>query len=472
MKIMFTYLNPMGLPYIDLGIASLSATLKSKGHDTKLLDFTFGMKNAEAVRQVKEYDPDIICITAKTNEFSLAVQFATLLKKNFDKPIFCGGIHPTVAPEDAVKHPCFDGICRGEGEVVLLELVRKIEKKEDYTDTLNFWFRKGGKIIRNEIGTLVENLDSLPLFDYDIYDMEKYLRSRAGNMDYILSRGCPFTCTYCINNVLQKIYAGKGKYVRSKSVGKIMQELKELKGRYEVVAFRFHDEMFNIDHKRLKEFCETYAREIKTPFECDLRVDFCSEEMFQWLKNAGCFKVSMAIESGDPELREKLLNKKITDDQIIGAFRWAKKAGIHTMSYNMLGFPFETREQMQKTIDINREIKADSIQASIFTPFPGTNLREFSINEGILKKDDFDMSYYTGTYLRNDKISDKELFKIQKRFAYYCYKDRSLPKALLLLLRGEIIPVYLKAGRHIPVWFKYLIYKIFWNSKVFRFMSK
>lgn len=472
MKIMFTYLNPMGLPYIDLGIASLSAVLKSKGHETGLLDFSFGMKDNEAISQVKEFNPDIICITAKTNEFSRAVRFATLLKKNFDMPVFCGGIHPTVDPEDAIKHECFDGICRGEGEISLTELVKKIEEGKDYTIISNFWFRKEGKIIKNEIGMLVENLDSLPLFDYELYEMENYLKSRAGNIDYILSRGCPFTCSYCINNILQKLYAGKGKYLRSKSIGKIMEELKELKKRYNVVAFRFHDEMFNIDHKRLREFCETYAKEIKTPFECDLRVDFCSEEMFQWLKRAGCFKVSMAIESGDPELREKLLNKKITDEQIIDAFAWAKKAGIHTMSYNMLGFPFETREQIQKTIDINKKIQADSIQASIFTPFPGTNLREFSIKEGILKKKDFDISYYTGTYLKNDKISDKELFKIQRRFAYYCYRERSMPKALLLLLRGEIIPIYLKMGRHVPVWFKYMIYKTFWNSKIFRFMSK
>src|SRR3989344_3959609 len=104
MKILFVYTNPLGIPYFDFGIGSLSAILKSKNHKIELLDFTFGMSLKKAVRKAKNFDPDIILFSSRTNEFQDVINIAKTLKKELNKLVFCGGIHPTVAPEDAVKY--------------------------------------------------------------------------------------------------------------------------------------------------------------------------------------------------------------------------------------------------------------------------------------------------------------------------------------------------------------------------------
>ena len=116
----------------------------------------------------------MICFSSKSNEFDHAVKIATFLKKKLDIPFFCGGIHPTIYPEDSLRE-CFDGICVGEGEEALSEILEKMEHKEDYSNTRGFWFRRNGKIIKNPLRPLIKNLDILPLFDYDLFDIRKYL---------------------------------------------------------------------------------------------------------------------------------------------------------------------------------------------------------------------------------------------------------------------------------------------------------
>jgi len=166
------------------------------------------------------------------------------------------------------------------------------------------------------------------------------------------------------------------------------------------------------------------------------------------------------------------LKRNMSDEQIINAFRLAKKEGIHTMSFNMVGLPCETREGIQKTIELNKKIDADCIQASIFVPFQGTELYNLCEEKGWLDKEKSTTSYYTGTTTKYPHISQKELLQIRRRFPYECYKDKSRVKASLLLLREYVTPFYLKYGDKMPIFVKKMIYKVIWHSKMFKFLSK
>ena len=472
MKVMFCYINVLGIPYCDLRAASLSAVLKANGHKTSLIDFTFGLSYEKAMAQLKEFNPDILCMSARSTEFVPNVKFAEFLRTNNIKiPIFVGGSHPTIDPEDAISHKCFDGICIGEGEYALLELVEKIERNQDYSNVKNFWFNRSNSIIKNPTRPLIEDIDELPMYDYELFDMKTYMKARNGQFDYIATRGCPFQCTFCINPTLQGIYKGS-KFVRHFSVDRIIKDLKYLVPKYNIREIIFFDETFNMNIKRLREFSEKYSKEINIPFECDARADLCNEEVMQLLKKANCDRINLAIESGDSEVRNKLLKKNISDQQIISAFHLAKKYGINTMSLNMIGLPFETKEQIQKTIDLNKKTMPDSLQVSIFNPFPGSELYEFCKKNNLIRKKDYSISYYTGTSLYNPNITEKEILEIRKRFAYESYKDRSKLKAYLLYIREALTPYYLKHGSIIPVWFFNLIYKVFFSSKLFNFMRK
>lgn len=472
-KTLFVYVNPLRIPYIDLGIASLSAYLKNKGYETKLVDFTFNLNIKEAVNILRKYKPDIVCFTSRSGEFNDVVKTAKIFRRKYKALYICGGIHPTICPGEAISHECFDGICIGEGETALHELITKLKNKQNYYRTKSFWFRVKGKIIKNELNKLISNLDELPLIDYEIFDTNTYLKVRCGQLDYVSARGCPFSCTYCVNHKLMSIYKGLGVYSRRKSAKRIISELKAVKKRFpQIKSLKIADEHFIIDKKRLAELSIIYSKEIGLPFECDVRADFCNEETMSLLKKMGCDKLNIAIESGDEKLRNDLLNKRISDQQIINAFRLARKYKIHTMSFNMVGMPLETKKQICKTIKLNKLIKPDSIQVSIFTPFEGTDLYNFCKENNLLLSDEIESSYYMGEYLKNPYIKNKELGRISRRFTYYCYKDRSTVKAYILLMRDFFVPYYLKYGRYIPKFVRKGIYSIFWNSKILKFVSK
>lgn len=472
-KILFVYVNPLRIPYLDLGIASLSAYLKERGYETKLIDFTFNLKIRKAISILKKYQPDIVCFNSRSGEFNHIVKIAGILRENHNSLYLCGGIHPTICPEEVIRERCFDGICIGEGELALYSLVQKIEKNEEYKDALGFWFKEGEKILKNNLPKLISDLDKLPIIDYSLFEMDTYLKIRCGQLDYVSARGCPFFCTYCVNHNLMKTYSGLGVYSRRKSPQKIISELKQLIENYQKIKkLKFADEHFIIDKKRLGELAELYIEKVKLPFECDVRADFCDEETIKLLKRMGCDKLNIAIETGDEELRNNLLKKKITDQQIINAFWLAKKYNLHTMAFNMVGFPFETKEQIWKTIKLNKVVRPDSIQVSIFTPFKGTDLYNFCQRENLLLTDKLESSYYFGNYFKNPYLSSKELNKIYKKFTFYCYKDRSKLKAYILLMRDFSIPYYLKFGKYIPNFAKKIIYFLFWNLKVLKFVSK
>ncbi|PIU89538.1 hypothetical protein COS64_00430 [archaeon CG06_land_8_20_14_3_00_37_11] len=472
-KVLFVYVNPLRIPYIDLGIASLSAYLKERSVETGLVDFTFGLKEKKALSVMKSFAPDIVCFSSRSGEYDDVKKMARLFRKNHKALYVCGGIHPTVFPEEVINSKVFDALCIGEGEEALYELAGKISRKKNYFSVQNFWFRKGAEIVRNPVRSLIKDLDALPIIDYDLFDMNQYLTVRYGQVDYVSARGCPFQCAYCINHFLIKKYKGKGVYARTKSGKKIIDELKLLKSKYpKIRSVKIADELFIINNERLDYLGKHYNKEIGLPFECDVRADFCTDNKIKLLKMMGCSKLNIAIESGDEKLRYELLKKRISDEHIINAFKYARKYGIPTMSFNIIGFPDETKEQIEKTINLNKIVKPDSIQVTIFTPFKGTDLYNYCRENNLLKTEDIELSYYFGDYLRNDNLTNNELQYYAKHFTFLCYKDRNIVKAYMLLLREYAVPYFLKLGKYIPNWFKKIIYFLFWNVPFLRFMSK
>lgn len=469
MNVLFVYMNPNGIAYVNQAILYLSPMLKKYGHKTGLIDFTFGLSKEEAFQIIKDFSPDIICFSCLSNEFKGAMEFAAEIKKKYNIPLICGGNHVTVAPEDFEKYECLEGICISEGEYALVELVNKMCKGEEYRNTPGFWFRENGKIIRNGIATLVTDLDTLPFPDYDIFNIQKYLLAKDNQLDIKCGRGCPFMCSYCSNSAMQRI--NKTKYCRKESVKKAVSKMKWLKKKYNVKTFFMMDEIFGLNLDWLRKFSKAYPKEVSVPFETDMRADLCDEEVMKLLKKSMCEKVNIAIESGDEKLRNELLKKNVSNTQIIKAFRLAKEQKIITQSFNMVGLPFETKDQIEKTVNINRMVKPDCIQVSIYSPYKGTELYEFCVKNNLIKSEDYG-SYYTSTYLKNPNLTDKEIIKLRKWFPYNVYEGTSKVKAYMLLMREYLIPYYLAFGKKIPPRVNNIIYRLIWHSKVLRFLRK
>lgn len=435
MKILFVYPNVVESPKdISQGLASLSAVLKKAGHKTALLDSTFGLANKEIIAKVKTFQPDLVAVTAASNDILNAVKITRLIREHTAAPTICGGFHPTVAPEDAIKYGCFDMICIGEGEYALLELAESLEKGEINTNIKNIWFKKPGGIIRNEPRPLIQNLDKLPFPDRELFDYQKYIRWNQNKATFITTRGCPFRCSYCINHALQKLYSGKGKYLRFRSVGNVIEEIKAVKQKYKFDSIEFYDDTFTLDKKCVMKFCKKYVEEIGLPFEINARVNAVDKEIFLALKSAGCTRVSIGIESGNEHIMNDVLRRDTTINKIKETFSWAKEAGLQTYAFNMIGLPFETKEEIEDTIVLNRDVCPDYIGISIFNAYPGTELYDVCKKNGWLASETAAESYFKSSNIRHPNFTEKELNKIRNIFGFKVYFRKKPIKATLDLL--------------------------------------
>lgn len=425
MKILFIYPNIVESPKdFSTGLGTLAAVCKTQGHETALIDSTFGISNSEIIKKSKRFNPDLITVTTATNDFEYACKIATLLKKHFKVPIIAGGFHPTIAPEEVISEDCFDILCLGEGEGALIELIKSLEKGRLNTKIKNLWFKKTDKkgnlkIIKNPIRTLIQDLDGLPFPDRELFNYTKYLDWNHKTLSIISTRGCPFQCTYCINHFLSKMYQGKGKYVRFRSIDNIFQEIKQAIKKYKtnIKNIEFYDDTFTLDQKRIKEFCKRYPQEIGLPFNINARVNAVSPELFKSLKKAGCVRVSIGLESGDYYIRNKILKRNMTDEQIIRTFKSAKKAGLKTYSFNMVGIPFETKQSIKKTIELNRKCRPDYVGVSIFNAFKGTEIYEICKKNKWLKKS-YSKSYFRESNINHPNFTIPELKKIRNSFGF------------------------------------------------------
>ncbi|MDP2688746.1 MAG: radical SAM protein, partial [Deltaproteobacteria bacterium] len=337
-----------------LGVMFLSAMLKKHGHVVEM--FIPGDED-RACREIEAFRPDIIGFPCTTGAHIWALKFAARVKERTGALTVFGGAHATYFPA-LIDEPPVDVICRSEGEYALLEIADKHDRGEDFSGTLNCWAKKDGQVVRNGQRPLVEDLDELPFPDRELYS-KKYPFLDRSQKAFIGGRGCPFDCTFCFNHALIKLYQGKGKAVRYRSVANLIAEIKEVKRRYKLRTVYMQDDTFILNKKWFAEFVRVYPKEVGLPFVCLIRADLADEETIRGLAEAGCKNVFFGVETGGEDLRNSLLKKKVTDDEIKKVAGLLKKYRIRFRTYNILGLPGETFDDALRTVEINAEIGTD-----------------------------------------------------------------------------------------------------------------
>jgi anaerobic magnesium-protoporphyrin IX monomethyl ester cyclase len=434
MKVHFIlpHVNTYSYPDVHLGLASISSVLKSRGHKVSLHYITKKPSRKQILDVVQMERPDLIGFSAGANQIQYADEWSSWIKEEFDTPTICGGIHATLYPDEVISFSGIDALCRGEGEFPMLELIEDLQ----CTDIGNLWVKKGNTIIKNPIRQLISCLDDLPFPDYDLFDCCKILKDRRGDFVIIASRGCPFSCTFCCNHALKKVYEGKGRYFRAFTVDSLLKHLKLLKNKYPISRWTFADDLFGLDRKWVLEFCEKYPRVFDLEFECNARAENIDEELLGKLQSAHCSQIDMGIEVGNEWLRKEILLKNLSNEQIIKAFESAHKFGIKTSAYNMVGLPYETPEMIEETISLNRRVAPDQVGIHVFYPFPGTRLREVCKTEGFLSTRRT-TSFMTESVLNLPTLPKKELDRLYIKFYVYVINRRIqwYPRLFRSLLR-------------------------------------
>ncbi|MDH5509010.1 MAG: B12-binding domain-containing radical SAM protein [Nitrospinota bacterium] len=434
MKVLFVYTDidvKGGARSYHFGLGLLSSVLKQAGHTTEL-HYMFDAWDPEGFEaHVDTFSPDVIGYTSDSSQIRHVVK---LVKRMSGRGIFqvAGGVHSSLYPKFMESVDGLDAICTGEGEGPVLELVTRLAKREDVTKIPGLWVRQpDGAIRKNLPGLFIEDLNSIPFGDREMFNYQQVVKSDYDRATFMLSRGCPYNCNYCGSPSMGRLQ--EGKYVRFRSVENGIAEIKDIVGRYDIRKIFFADDVFTIDRKYVKEFCETYKKEIGIPFEVTTRVESSHIDTFKYLADAGCTRVAMGIESGSEELRRKHLNRKMTNGKIIQAFADARAAGLKTKSYNIVGFPHETYEMHLETVELNRQINPDSLVIYIFNPYPGTALFDISIRDGFLSPDFMDEDFIsrTDTPLTMPQFTREEILKAYRNFAFSVYRGQSARKALL-----------------------------------------
>lgn len=424
MKILLIHPN-MGLERImNHGIVSLSAAIKSKGYDCKAIQIQnyFPSKLLKMIRRIY---PDIIGISLTENYRTQMEDLGKLLKAQLGIKIFVGGPFPSAYPEWINDCEWMDGLCIGEGERSFTEVIAKISRNQDYTDTLGFWFRDKERIIKNDYYPLDIDLDKLPLPDIEIFDKETILNYPA----FSFSRGCPFNCTYCCAPLYRKRFGNK---IRFKSPERAIQEIKQMIRYCDPKILYFDDDTFLKSREWLVKFLKLYKVEINRHFSCNSRPETINEELIVMLRDAKCSSIGIGLESGDEEIRIRMLNRHISNEKIIEAFEICRKFGINTFTFNMVGIPGETKETFENTLKLNKLIKPSMTQISIFYPYRGTVLGELAYEQGLVVKKDGYVSYFGHGIISLPEFPLREIETAALWFRYNVFKGYDYKKSCYL----------------------------------------
>ncbi len=371
---------------IYLGIACLSAYLKREGHRTSLIHMVRPMDREELLARVRAESPDLLAVSSTTHMFPHVRKWLEWIRSSEDIFTICGGAHPTIDPLGALQAP-LDAVCLGEGEEALAELCAALEEGRDPAGVPSLWVRVGEEVRRNPVRPLVEDLDTLPLPDRGIFDPKDFCEQQHERGTLMASRGCPYSCSYCSNHVQRSIYPNRGKYVRFRSVENVMREVREIidadrSGRLRYI--RFDDDILTLDPEWFGELTARYRDEVDMPFICNSRVNILDEETVRLFAEAGCSVICMGIESGNEELRRKVLRRHMSDADIVSAFRLCREHGIKTVSTNMTSLPDEDLSALLDSVRLNARARPHCMQVSTYHPYPSTRLYGYCEEKGYL----------------------------------------------------------------------------------------
>lgn len=389
--------TPAEYGFYSEGISSIAAVLNGGGHNVDLIHLTMVPTEEYFVETVRALEPDIVGFSSRTTIFDEVRRLAGYVRDTVSVPTVVGGVHPTIAPELVAEAPEVDVTCVGEGETPFLELCDALETGRPYDSIPNLWIRRNGKITKNAVRPALENLDELPFPDYDIYDESILYSIGIFTGPVMVSRGCPYMCTYCCNHRMRDAYPNRKRYARFRSPSNAIEYLKRLLKRFPKTKYvNFLDNILPLYDDWFLEFADLYKTGIGLPYACRYRSNLVNEENVAKLAESGCYLIHFGVESGNEEIRKQVLNRQTSQEQIERAFALCRDYGISTLTYNMVGLPQEDKRKFLDTVKLNAKIRPNRMVLSVFYPYPHTALHDLAEEEGIMAED-FD--YETESYL-------------------------------------------------------------------------
>lgn len=397
-----------------LGLAYLGAISQKRGDIVRIFDADVEQQSIQDF--VREFQPDIVGITANTPQVKQAWRTARAIKAEVDVPIVLGGPHPSVTSEaldfESAERPEVDIVVRGEGEGPWIEICDRLEtlkrdqedwstaslfdpEKQAWSDILGITYKNtDGRVYRNMDAKPIVDLDSLPWPAYNLFHMERYTNLQpatdhvdgARSFSILTSRGCPYRCTFCSQSIMPIKW-------RARTPESVIEEWRHLVRELGAQEIGVLDDSANIRKDRLYTLADMLIGEqlhhVPWIFVNGIRANLAEKELMAKLKQAGLKRTAFGVETGNPEIL-KSIDKNIDHDTIRQAFKNCKEVGLETIGFFIIGLPGETRETMQDTIDFAIELDPLIANFSMMTPYPGTKVYEIVKRQGRLLVNDWE----------------------------------------------------------------------------------
>lgn len=402
--------------YHPIELAYIAGTLKQiRSAYVTIIDCVAECLDAEGLqRKLSEFSPELVIFMSGFENLEDDVEVMIKAKKALKFDLVMFGYYSTMFSKEIMeKYPELDFLVRGEPEITLRKMYRKIKKGDkDFSRVFGVTFRKNGKIKITKDREPVSDVDEIPMPAWDLVKFNLYYEAFPDPAPFgtiLTSRGCPFNCTYCI-----KSYGNK---LRQRSVDNVMQEIDFLVRKQKIKSLRILDDTFTVSKKWVEEFCERLkASRYDLKWTCLSRPETLDDSMLSKMKEAGCVRILVGIESGSKKILN-YYNRHYDLDKIKNLFTSMRKVGIQSFGFFMIGAPIETEEDIEKSLEVAKNTNPDFITLNMMRIYPGTELFDQLKQK---KKASFSLFPHHSEFEAN--IQGKELsdmmFKFYKRFYF------------------------------------------------------
>ncbi len=447
-KVMLVFPNsPTHYVVPPVGLGYLATALRKNGFEATILDGIKEKLNLEKLeKKVKEWKPDVIGIQVFSCDAHTVKEYVAKIRET-DKNILLviGGAHVSGVGKEVFSY--FNGIhfaIAGEAETAFPLLLKKVSAGEKSLGEVPGLIYKTGDMIIANAPKFEENLDALGFPAWDLMDPRTYPQAPQGAVfrnwpiaPILTSRGCPFRCTYCAGHLTT------GYNIRFRSIEKVMEEIEMLYHDYGVREIHIIDDNFTFKRERALKFCNEILErglKISLTFPNGVRLDTLDLELLQLLKKAGCYSITLGIESGCQRVlndMRKSLNLKTVEEKVA----LINKVGIDIMAFFIVGYPTETRETILETIEFAKKLKIKRAHFSTFLPLPNTEATRMLQRDGVIKEINYDTLFYTKAPLPPKGMTSEELKALQRKAFFEFYMR---PRIIAGMAKEVRSPTHLK----------------------------
>ena len=410
---------------IPLSLCSLAAYLELEGYQCGILDLDFSPRPSFALkRALFDTRPKAVGISAYTPNIALASEIAGIVK-DIDQavPVVLGGFHASALPERTLNEfSVFDYLVVGEGERTICELLSCLSRQGDSSEVRGTVSRRGAGVHIAGPRPLIEDLDALPFPDRDLVPVAEYIPDPGNyfqlpSTGILYSRGCPYKCTFCSKSVF-------GHRIRYRSVENFLDEVTHCIEQHGIRDFRLEDEAPTVDVRRIRSLCEKIlAKEVDITWNCFSRAERMEEGTLRLMKKAGCYHITYGIESTNPKTLERI-KKKIDLGQAVSIIARTRRLGIECKANFILGFPWETVDDMKEVVRCAKRISPDLVTFNLFKPLPGSSLFDELKNSGLLRHTSWEDYFTTSEELLFEAAYTAPAAKRTLRWAVFSFYFR------------------------------------------------